>query len=69
MRRTLRSLVDCASMFYLAKLIQAVGFADVGYALFVGLTEEHGMGRELTLMMIGAAIFYVGRFLEHKASV
>ncbi len=56
-------------MFYLAKLIQAVGFADVGYALFVGFTEEHGMGRELTLMMVGAAIFYVGRFLERQTSV
>ena len=56
-------------MFYLAKLIQALGFADVTYALYVGFTEEHSMGRELTLMMIGAAIFFVGRFLEHKASV
>ena len=55
-------------MFYLAKLIQALGFADVTYALYVGFTEEHSMGRELTLMMIGAAIFLVGRFLEHKAS-
>ncbi len=56
-------------MFYLAKLIQAIGFADVSYALFVGFTEEHSMGRELTLMLLGAAIFYVGRFLEYKASV
>ena len=55
-------------MFYLAKLIQAFGFADVSYALFVGFTEEHGMGRELTLMALGAAIFYFGRFIEHKAS-
>jgi hypothetical protein len=57
------------SMFYLAKLIQALGFADVSYALFVGFTEEHGMGRELKLMVIGVAIFYVGRLLERKASV
>lgn len=55
-------------MFYVAKLIQAFGFADVTYALFVGFTEEHSMGRELTLMMIGAVIFLVGRLLEHKAS-
>ena len=55
-------------MFYLAKLIQALGFADVSYALFVGFTEEHGMGRELTFMAIGAAIFYLGRILERKAS-
>ncbi len=55
-------------MFYLAKLIQAFGFADVTYALYVGFTEEHSMGRELTLMMIGAVIFLVGRLLEQKAS-
>ena len=55
-------------MFYLAKLIQAFGFADVSYALFVGVTDEHGMGRELELMLIGAVIFYVGRLLERQAS-
>jgi hypothetical protein len=55
-------------MFYLAKVIQALGFADVSYALYVGLTEEHGMGRELELMCIGAVVFYIGRFLERKAS-
>jgi hypothetical protein len=55
-------------MFYLAKVIEAVGFADVTYALFVGFTEEHSMGRELKLMAIGAVIFYVGRVLERRAS-
>jgi hypothetical protein len=61
-------VVDRSEMFYLAKLIQAFGFADVSYALFIGFTDEHGMGRELTLMAVGAVIFYVGRFLESKAS-
>ena len=56
-------------MFYLAKLLQMIGFADVSYALFVGFTEEHSMGRELTMMMIGAVIFFAGRFLERQASV
>ncbi len=55
-------------MFYLAKLIQAFGFADVSYALFVGLAEEHSMGRELKLMAVGAVIFYLGRLLERKAA-
>ncbi|MFI5397662.1 MAG: hypothetical protein ACHQ9S_19155 [Candidatus Binatia bacterium] len=55
-------------MFYLAKLIQAFGFADVTYSLFVGLTEENSMGRELTLMMVGAVIFLVGRLLERQAA-
>lgn len=55
-------------MFYVAKLIQAFGFADVSYALFVGLTDEHGMGRELALMLVGAAIFSLGRLLERRVS-
>jgi hypothetical protein len=55
-------------MFYLAKVIQAFGFADVSYALFVGFTQEHSMGREMELMMIGAVIFFAGRLLERKAS-
>ena len=40
-------------MFYLAKILQALGIADVGYALFVGLTEEKSMGKELWLLGIG----------------
>lgn len=55
-------------MFFLAKLIQALGVADVGYALFVGLTEANSMGRELGLMALGFAIFSFGRFLERRAS-
>ena len=55
-------------MFFFAKLIQALGIADVGYALFVGVTQENGMGRELTLMTLGFLIFTFGRFLERRAS-
>ena len=55
-------------LFYLAKMMEAFGFADVTYALFVGFTEEHSMGRELKLMAIGATIFYLGRVLERRAS-
>jgi len=55
-------------MFYLAKFIQAIGFADVGYALLVGLTEDDGLAREYRLMLIGVAIFYLGRFLEQRIS-
>ena len=55
-------------MFYLTKLIEAVGFSYVSYALYVGFTEDHSMGRELKLMMVGAAIFVAGRLLERKVS-
>jgi len=55
-------------MFYLAKLVQAFGVADVGYALFVGLTEAQSMSRELGLMLLGLGVFYLGRYLERRAS-
>jgi hypothetical protein len=55
-------------MFLLAKIIQALGVADVGYALFVGITEEHSMGRELFLMMLGFAVFSLGRYVERWAA-
>ena len=55
-------------MFYVAKLVEAIGVADVGYALFVGLTEENAMGRELQLLMLGFAVFYIGRFMERRTS-
>lgn len=54
-------------MFYLAKFLQAVGFADVGYALFIGITEEN-LGREYRLALLGIVIFYVGRFIEQRFS-
>jgi hypothetical protein len=56
-------------MFLLAKLVQAIGVADVGYALFVGLTEENAMGRELLLMVLGFGVFSLGRFIERRASM
>jgi hypothetical protein len=55
-------------MFYFAKFIQAIGFADVGYALFVGVTREHAMAAELRLLLIGVGIFYVGRLLERRVT-
>lgn len=55
-------------MFYLAKLIEACGFVYVSYALVVGFSEEHSMGRELKFMAVGAVIFLLGRLLERKAS-
>jgi hypothetical protein len=55
-------------IFYLAKLLQLIGFAHVGYALFVGLTQENAMGPEMKLLMLGALLFTLGRLLERKAA-
>ena len=54
--------------FYLAKLLQAFGFADVGYALLVGVAGEQSMGKELLLLSIGVGVFSLGRYLEGKAT-
>jgi len=53
--------------FYFAKLLQLIGFTHVGYALFVGLTEENAMASELKLLGLGVILFYSGRLLERKA--
>ncbi len=51
-------------MFFLGKVLEALGCADVGFALYVGLTREHAMGKELELAMIGVAVFGVGYMVE-----
>lgn len=55
-------------MFYLAKFLQAVGIADVGYALFVGITKNFSMAEEIVLALIGVGVFFLGRALEQKAA-
>ncbi len=54
-------------MLYLAKLLQAIGFADVGYALVIGISNED-LAREYRLALIGIVIFYIGRFIETRVS-
>ena len=53
-------------MFLLAKVLQAVGFADVGYALYIGIARGD-MWQELYLALTGVGFFYAGRLLERWA--
>jgi hypothetical protein len=53
-------------MFYVAKVLQALGLADIGYALFVGMVRNASMAEEIVLTVIGLAIFSLGRALERK---
>ena len=53
-------------MFYLAKGIQALGIADVGYALYAGIAESRSMAEEIVLTLIGVGLFGLGRALERK---
>jgi hypothetical protein len=40
--------------------------ANLAVALFVGLTEEQGMGPEFLLLGIGVVLFMLGRLLEGR---
>lgn len=55
-------------MFYFAKFLQAVGIADVGYALFLGITQNFSMAEEIVLTLIGVGVFFLGRTLEQKVA-
>ena len=55
-------------MFYVAKVFQALGVADVGYALFVGMARNASMAEELVLALIGVGVFSLGRLLERKVA-
>ncbi len=51
-------------MFILAKVLQALGIADVGFALYVGMTQPHGMGTEYKFTGIGIVVFLAGYIVE-----
>lgn len=52
--------------FYLAKLLQLIGITNVGFGLLYGMTTEEGLRFELHMLMIGSAIFLVGRLIEGR---
>lgn len=53
-------------MFYVAKAVQALGVADVGFALIFGLSQEDALRTETLLFAAGVVVFYFGRYLERK---
>ncbi len=55
-------------MFYVAKILQALGLADVGYALFVGIVKEFSMAEEIVMTVIGLAMFALGRAIERRVA-
>jgi len=55
-------------MFYVAKILQALGLADIGYALFVGIMRNSSMAEEIVLTLIGLGVFSVGRARESKVA-
>ena len=55
-------------MFYAAKILQALGLADIGYALYVGVLRNSSMAEEIVLTLIGLGVFSLGRALERKVT-
>jgi hypothetical protein len=51
-------------VYVFGKVLEALGCADVGFALFVGLTQPHGMGNEYKLAGVGILVFLVGYVVE-----
>ena len=48
-------------MFYVAKILQALG-------LFVGVMRNSSMAEEIVLSLIGLGVFSLGRVLERKVA-
>lgn len=53
-------------MFYVAKFFEALGVADVSYAIYAGIVQHASMAEEIVLTVIGVGIFSLGRALENK---
>lgn len=51
-------------MRILSLSLQVTGMALMPPALIFGLLYEHGMRLEMTLLMVGMALFWTGRLLE-----
>jgi hypothetical protein len=51
-------------VYILGKVLEALGIADVGFALYVGMTQPHGMGNEFKLTGIGIVMFLAGYVVE-----
>ena len=55
-------------MFYVSKIFQALGIADVGYALYVGISQGRSMAEEIVLTLVGVGLFSLGRALERRVA-
>lgn len=52
-------------MFLLAKVLQAVGLVDVGYAVYAGMRD--GLSPAPLPVLVGIGLFWVGRVIERRA--
>ncbi len=50
----------------IGKMLELSAMILLMFGLAVGLMEEHGMGKELTLLAVGSVLFYVGYLMEQR---
>ena len=53
-------------LFLLAKIVQLIGLATVGFGLYLGLVHHEGMTQELRMLLGGALIFGAGWMLQKR---
>jgi hypothetical protein len=53
-------------VFHFAKVLQAIGIADVGLGIWFGVVHDD-LWKELYLALAGIGFFIVGRLLERRA--
>ena len=52
--------------FYIAKGLQLAGLLGMPLALYIGISQDDGIGRELGYAALGASIFYLGYLMERR---
>jgi hypothetical protein len=50
----------------IAKILQILGMVELGHALYIGISQDNAMNKEMLLLSIGVVLFTLGRFLEKK---
>ena len=51
--------------FYVGRALQLIAMLWVAYALYTGFVRDDWKG-ELRLLMLGALLFLIGRFIERR---
>ena len=54
--------------FYLPKFLELVGMSTVGFGLVYGLVNEAGLRLELRMLLLGSAVFLLGRMIEGRGT-
>lgn len=52
-------------MYYVPKILQIFGIFLLGEALYFGIFR-HSMGKEMTLLAIGALAFFIGWLIQKR---